>query len=296
MRILLYGRWLLLKNLLIKYSSLLLIALAILSVFSGITVHAASENQKQFIFDQAKLLTDTERTELESLAVELGEETETALLVLTLDGTDGKDIKKYVQDYYDEESPGYDQPFGNTAILAIDMEQRDIYLAGFKKAEDYLDDSTLDYIREEITPALSDGEYFEAFSTFMHESAYYLVDDPSNLENDYDYSGIADSRNEYIEENTSIGMSAIFTNWLFQLIVSVVLAGIVVSIMVFQSGGRVTVNGNTYMDKRNSKIINRHDRFIRKTVTKQRKPQNNSGGGGGITGGGHSHSGSRGKF
>ncbi|MEM5594553.1 hypothetical protein AAHH67_27500 [Niallia circulans] len=54
------------------------------------------------------------------------------------------------------------------------------------------------------------------------------------------------------------------------------------------------MDGNTYMD--NSKIINRQDRFIRKTVTKQRKPQNNSGGGGGITGGGHSHSGSRGKF
>ncbi len=267
-----------------------------MSIFSGMTVKAASENQKQFVFDQAMLLTDTERTELESLAVELGEETETALLVLTLDGIDGKDIKKYVEDYYDDEAPGYDQPFGNTAILAIDMEQRDIYLAGFKKAEDNLDNATLDYIREQITPALSEGDYFEAFSTFMHESAYYLVDDPANLENDYDYSGIADSRNEYIEGNSSNGMLGLLSHWGFQLIVSIVLAGIVVSIMVFRSGGKVTVNGNTYMDKRNSKIINRHDRFIRKTVTKQRKPQNNSGGGGGITGGGHSHSGSRGKF
>ncbi len=267
-----------------------------MSIFSGMTVKAASENQKQFVFDQAMLLTDTERTELESLAVELGEETETALLVLTLDGIDGKDIKKYVEDYYDDEAPGYDQPFGNTAILAIDMEQRDIYLADFKKAEDNLDNATLDYIREQITPALSEGDYFEAFSTFMHESAYYLVDDPANLENDYDYSGIADSRNEYIEGNSSNGMLGLLSHWGFQLIVSIVLAGIVVSIMVFRSGGKVTVNGNTYMDKRNSKIINRHDRFIRKTVTKQRKPQNNSGGGGGITGGGHSHSGSRGKF
>ncbi|CAI9388153.1 TPM domain-containing protein [Niallia sp. Sow4_A1] len=284
------------RKLLIKYSSFLFIALAIMSIFSGMTVKAASENQKQFVFDQAMLLTDTERTELESLAVELGEETETALLVLTLDGIDGKDIKKYVEDYYDDEAPGYDQPFGNTAILAIDMEQRDIYLAGFKKAEDNLDNATLDYIREQITPALSEGDYFEAFSTFMHESAYYLVDDPANLENDYDYSGIADSRNEYIEGNSSNGMLGLLSHWGFQLIVSIVLAGIVVSIMVFRSGGKVTVNGNTYMDKRNSKIINRHDRFIRKTVTKQRKPQNNSGGGGGITGGGHSHSGSRGKF
>lgn len=285
------------RNWLTKYSILPLIAITIFSVFSSGTVNAVSENQKQFIFDDAQLLTDTERMDLENLAEELGEETETALLILTLDGTDGKDIKKYVQDYYDEEAPGYDQPFGNTAILAIDMEERDIYLAGFKKAEDYLDDSTLDYIREEITPALSDGDYFEAFSTFMQESAYYLVDDPTAFENEYGYSGNADAENGYTEDSTSGGMPAFFYHWGFQLIISLVLAGIVVSIMVFQSGGRVTVNGNTYMDKRNSKIVNRHDRFIRKTVTKQRKPQNNNpGGGGGITGGGHSHSGSRGKF
>lgn len=282
------------RKILRKYSSLLFIALAIFTLFSSNAVSAASENQTQYIFDDAQLLTDSEKTELESLAEELGEEAETALLILTLDGTNGKDIKRYVEDYYDEEAPGYDQPHGNTAILAIDMEQRDIYLAGFKKAEDALDNETLDNIREEITPALSDGDYLEAFSTFMHESAYYLVDDPANLENDYDYSDIDEARNEYREENNASGMPAFFFHWGFQLIASLVIAGIIVSIMVFQSGGKVTVDGNTYMD--NSKIINRQDRFIRKTVTKQRKPQNNSGGGGGITGGGHSHSGSRGKF
>ena len=158
------------RKILRNYSSLLFIALAIFTLFSGSAVSAASENQTEYIFDDAQLLTDSEKTELESLAEELGEETETALLILTLDGTDGKDIEQYVDDYYDEEAPGYDQPHGNTAILAIDMEERDIYLAGFKRAEDALDNATIDYIREEITPALSDGEYFEAFSTFMHES------------------------------------------------------------------------------------------------------------------------------
>ena len=75
------------RNWLTKYSIFLLIFITILAAFSGGTVKAASENQKQFIFDDAQLLTDTERMDLENLAEELGEETETALLILTLDGT-----------------------------------------------------------------------------------------------------------------------------------------------------------------------------------------------------------------
>ena len=64
-----------------------------------------------------------------------------------------------MQDFYDENAPGYDQPHGNTAILTLDMQNRDVYLAGFIKAEDYLDDSRLDLIRDKITPDLSSGNY-----------------------------------------------------------------------------------------------------------------------------------------
>ncbi|KAB7672660.1 TPM domain-containing protein [Bacillus sp. B1-b2] len=262
--------------------------LTIFILFIGISqsVKAVSDNQKQYIYDDAKLLTEEEKGELESLAIELGEESETAYLVLTSNGTDGKDIVQYVEDFYDENAPGYDQPFGNTAILAIDMESREIYLAGFKKAEEYLDDYTLDSIKEEITPELSDGNYFQAFSIFMEESHDYILAGPNTED------GYANSSNSTEGETENI-----FYNWIFQLVLAIVFASIVVILMVAQSGGKVTVSGNTYMDNRNSKILNRYDRFTHKTVTKVKKPENNnSGGGGGITGGGHSHSGSRGSF
>jgi uncharacterized protein len=68
--------------------------------------------------------------------------------------------------------------------------------------------------------------------------------------------------------------------------------------MAYRAGGRVTVNARTYMDSQRSKVVDQYDNFVRQTVTKQKKPSNNtnSGGGGGVTRGGHSHSGSRGKF
>lgn len=228
----------------------------------------------QYLFDHAHLLTAKEAADLQSLSSKLGQERNTALLIITVNGTDGKTLQKYVEDFYDAEDPGYDKPHGNTAILAIDMQQRDVYLAGFQKAEQYLDGGRLDQIRHKITPDLSDGHYFQAFSAFIQTS--------------YDYMGYEPGVNP---EN-------ILFKWWVQLIAALVVAGVAVLLMVIRSGGRVTVNAQTYLDRNQSRVLSQYDQFVRETVTRTKKPENNtkSGGGGGVTGGGYSHSGSGGKF
>ncbi len=283
------------------YAFLPLMMAFLLMVTWGFSVQAESVNQKQFVFDYAGLLTDQEVTQLESLANELGAESDTAFLIITADGTDGMDIVEYVGDFYDENAPGYDQPYGNTAILAIDMEERDIYLVGFKKAELYLNDQRLDMIQDDITPALSEGNYYEAFSEFISSAHSYMGIEPETSE---DYPGHNDGYQNYEEEyyaGASSSENLLFQLW-FQLLISFIVGGAVVGILAYNSGGRVTVNSGTYMNSNSSKVLHRHDRYVRKTVTKVKKPTNNNNssggftGGGGITGGGHSHSGSRGKF
>lgn len=277
----------------------------LLMVTDGFSIQAESINQKQFVFDYAGLLTDQEVTQLESLANELGADSDTAYLIITANGTDGMDIVDYVEDFYDENAPGYDQPHGNTAILAIDMEERDIYLAGFKKAEQFLNDQRLDVILEEITPALSEENYYEAFSEFISSSHSYMGIEPeTSAENPGSYPDDNDGYQHYEEEYYAGENSSdnIFFQLWFQLIVSFIVGGAVVGILTYNSGGRVTVNSGTYMNSNSSKVLNQHDRYLRKTVTRVKKPSNNNNnsggftGGGGITGGGHSHSGSRGKF
>lgn len=272
--------------------------------FSSNVQAAQTFDREHYVYDNAQLLTDDEEAELQQLASELGEERDTAFLIITLEDTDGKDIVQYVEDFYDEHGPGYDQPHGNTAILAIDMNERDVYLAGFKKAEQYLDDGRLDMIRDEITPDLSDGQYFEAFSGFLNNAYEYMGYEPgdgpgqsgSSGYTDYGSGGIDDGYNAH-EYDSGVNPENIFFQWWFQLIISFVMAGGVVGIMAYRSGGRVTVDAQTYMDKSRSKVISSYDTFVRRTVTRQKKPSSNTNsGGGGITGGGHSHSGSRGKF
>ncbi|MNE72309.1 hypothetical protein D3C80_1682370 [compost metagenome] len=92
----------------------------------------------------------------------------------------------------------------------------------------------------------------------------------------------------------------LFNIW-FQLGGALAIGGIVVGMMAYRSGGRVTVNRRTYEDASTSGIVDHQDRYIRTTVTKTKIEKSSGGGsggggGGGVTSGGHSHSGSRGKF
>lgn len=263
----------------VKKSHLLIIALFLLIFTMGSAVSAQS---KQRIFDNAGALTEGEVRELEELSEEYSEKNKIDFIFLTSTDTEGKTIEEYAGDFADDHEIGYgSQPNGSAALLAInispDPEQRRVQLMGFEQAEQSLDDARLNQIREKITPDLSEGNYAEAFQNFI------LISD------------------EYLEYRDGVNPESIFFKWWFQAIVSVILAGIVVGTMAFNSGGRVTVNNRTYFDDNNTRVNSSRDIFVNKTVTKRRKPSNNNKGGGGgrgggMTGGGRSFSGSSGKF
>ena len=249
-------------------------------VLSIVLVEATS--QKQRVYDFANLLETEEVEKLESMAEKYSEKRETDFIILTTDNTQGKDVVKYMEDFYDDNALGFDRPHGNTAIITIDMEHREVYLAGFYKGKEYLSDYRLDLIRDKITPYLSNGDYYKAFSKFIKLGYKYMGMEP------------------HVDPD-----NILFNIW-FQIIVSLITAGVIVGSMAYNSGGRVTVSEGTYRDFSSSRVVNRRDNYLRTSVTKTRKPSSNnnssgggfSGGGssGGTTSGGHSHSGSRGGF
>ncbi|WP_042478990.1 TPM domain-containing protein [Bacillus ndiopicus] len=235
------------------------------------SAYAESANQKQYIFDYANLLTANEKKELEEFAKELSADYKTAFIILTVNGTNGNGIEKYMGDFYDNEALGYNKPHGNTAILSIDIQERDVYLAGFKKAKVYLDSGRLTVIRERLTPSLSKGDYYDAFRYFIKASHEYMGYEPNSI----------------------------LFRWWFQLGVGILVAAIIVGWMAYSSGGKMTTTERDYFDPNGSGITKKQDRYLRTTVTKVKKPSNKSGGGssgGGTTSGGHSYSGSGGKF
>ncbi|MCY8547166.1 TPM domain-containing protein [Bacillus vallismortis] len=234
----------------------------------GFEAVRASESQ-QHVYDHAHLLTKAEIGKLESLSAELGAKRETDFIIITTKSTNGEDIADYAGDFYDRYGKG------STAILTIDMADREVYISGYQKAEKYLDNSRLNSIRNTISSDLSNEDYFNAFQTYIQLS--------------YKGMGI----------KPGINPDSVFFAWWFQLIAAIAVGGIAVSIMLYHAGGKVTVNGNTYMDHRTSDVIDQYDTYIRTTVTRERKPSDKDsggGGGGGVTKGGTSYSGSRGSF
>lgn len=269
------------RNRIYKRGILLFVVIFLMS-FTMVERAKAAPNRKQRVYDLAELLTFDEKEDLEKIADKYSTKRETDFIILTTNNEENKDIVIYMEDFYDENALGYDKPHGNTAILTIDMKNREVYLAGFYKGKEYLNDYRLDLIQDKIAPDLSEGNYYEAFRSFIKIS--------------YKYMGIRPG----VDPN-----NILFNIW-FQIIASLGVAGISVGIMMYNSGGKVTVGEGTYRDFSNSRVIDRRDNYLRTTVSKRRKPSNNNnssgggsrggGGGGGVSRGGHSHSGSRGKF
>lgn len=251
----------------------------------------------QLIYDFAKLLTSEEVEHLESLAASYGQETEVDIVILTTNHTDGKTIEQFMGDFYDEKGLGFDKVHGNTVILTIDMNEREVYVAGFYKGEEYINNYRAELIRKEITPYLSEGDFYGAFSSYINLTKHYLGIKPEipsqpNVSPPNNYVGQPNNNNkvEYSGEN-------VFFNPAFQIFFSLFLGTLVVGIMAYRSSPKKTTNSRTYLDESRSVVTARRDSFIRKTVTKIQKPKNNNkGSGGGFTGGGRSHSGSKGRF
>ncbi|WP_251553492.1 TPM domain-containing protein [Psychrobacillus sp. MER TA 171] len=257
----------------VKKYSILFIALFLLLLPIGLTEAA---DTKQRVFDEAGLLTASEIDALEKLSSEYSEKNETDFVFLTTNGADDKGLDTYVEDFADRTGIGYGKHNGSATIVGIDMVNRDVVLRGFDKAEEYLDNQRMDLLRDKITPELSAGSYYDAFSNFI------LTAD------------------KYMEYNPGVNPESILFKWWFQLGASLALGGIIVGMMAFNSGGRVTVNSRTYFEENNSRINSKRDVFVNQTVSKVKKPTNNNNGGGssggGVTSGGRSFSGSSGKF
>lgn len=226
-------------------------------------IKAVTPSSGVHVYDDAELFSQEETYSLEEYLKQTGEKAGVGIYVLTSDNSGNGTSDKYSEDFYDAGCDNKTIEI-DAVILHIDMEERYVNIQAYGTAERKITDTIGDQILDYIVTDLTKGRYFRACKTFADKTEYYMNNVPFYLK-----------------------------AW-FHLIIALIVGGISVSVMASASGGKMTANASTYMNRAYTGIRARRDEYVRTSVTRRRKPESNGGGssrgGGHVSSGGHSHS------
>ncbi len=151
----------------------LLIMFSIFLCFSFSISACAEKVELPRLLDGAELLTGTEEKALLKRINEVSEKYKVDIVIVTSKSTNGESVAAFAERYYETSGFGYGEK-NDGVQLFICMEDRDWRIDSFGLGADAISTMDIDDIGEAIVPFLSDGEYVEAFNTFIDECEYQI--------------------------------------------------------------------------------------------------------------------------
>ena len=235
--------------------------------FAPLAVHAF-ETDFASVVDHAGLLSSKEETSLETKALQLRQQLQMDVVILTVNSTDGHSPQRYANEFYDRN--GYAD---DGILLLVSMEERDWYICTTGKAQDIFTEYGIEQLGDTFVPYLSSGDYATAFGTYLDALPGYWE---------------AYQNGEPIKE--SIG----FSHVLICLCIGIAVGGGVLLIMrSAMKTDKPQLAASQYIKDGSFRLNVVHDQYLYSRVSKTPKQTNSSGGHGG---GGRSHGGGGGKF
>ena len=238
------------------------------------------------VVDNADLLTDAQEKSLSDKIDNITEKHDFDVVILTEESIDGYSPMSYADDYYDYEGYGADSA-GDGVLFLINMEERDWWISTKGYGITVFTDYGIDKIGDIMVPDLSDGNYYNAFETFLSTTEEYIKSADSGKPYDVDntYKTSAD-RTRLILISVGVGLG-----------IGLVVALIVVLIFKSQlKSVKFEFAAREYEVKSSFNVTRSHDVFLYRNVTKRKKPENNGGSSTHIGSSGSSHGGGGGKF
>lgn len=142
----------------------------------GADVPAGQEQSGTYIMDNAALLSNGDRILLEGKAQKLSETYGCGVYVLTVDTMDGAEVRDFAKNYYKENNLGVGA-YQNGILFMVAMDTRDYVTITYgqdpEQSGDYgigiyaFTDGGIAYMEEEVVAYLSEGEYADAFGTYL---------------------------------------------------------------------------------------------------------------------------------
>lgn len=203
----------------------------------------------RYLSDSADLLSPEEEHDLYIQLEQLSLEYNVHIFIATVDYFGNGDISDYIEFYYDQSELGYGAN-KDGILLLVSMEPREVAILSNGAAHDAIGDSEIDEILDAITDDLSDGNYADAFHTFIDECDHYLDD----------------------HFNFNIGK-----NLLIALVIGLVIGLITAfSLKAQLKSVRPQNQADAYVKPGSMQLTHRSDLFLYRQVTRTRKESSNS--------------------
>ena len=280
-----------------KWTSLLLILLLLVLLPTAALAESAGETVFPYVLDQAELLSESQRSSLETRAAQLSEEHGCNLYIVTVN-----DFTEFNPDIY-EASKGiynfYDLGYGEEkdgVLLLLSMNDRDYSLLGHgDRGETICGYESSWLIEDEFLDDFRRNDWYGGFSDYLEACGQQLT----KLENGEDITEGADiitgpNGQEYHSYNAP-GASTPMPSWLKLLIglgAPSLIALIVCSTFKAQmKTARERTTAEEYVVPGSATLRIREDRFINRTETRTRINTDSGSGRGGSSGGSSFHSG-----
>lgn len=276
----------------VALTALILCTLLIVPTFATETAYIGANNTVILdtltrLVDMADILNDSEEAVLLEKLDEVSQRQQMDVALVTVNSLDGKSITDYADDFYDYNGYGFGE--GKDGLLyLINVDESGAYSRGNSWISTcgygitVFTDAGIQYIGEQITPDLLNGDYFSAFEKYIT-----LCDD---------FITQANSGEPYDINDLPKGEFDIIMNLIIALVVGLVFAFTVTSIMKSKlKSVHSQPAASDYVKSGSLMLTNSQDIFLYTHTDKRAKPKDTSSSGGSsthVSSSGRSHGGS----
>lgn len=276
-------------------AALLLLFLFLLPAGTVLSFAENADATHAYIVDQAGVLSDTEREDLNTKLQEFRETNQFDLVIVTATGVNPDDRQTYADDFYDYNGYGYgDNRDGILLLVNVNAdgtyESGNSWISTCGSGISLFSYSTIQEMGQVLSPYLTAGNYATAFQQFitLSKAQYNSGTAGDGWDDDWDDSW---NQDDYWNEDQlfSVGSSGWDAKVIIisALVIGVMGAVVVVLILKRQLiSVRPARDASCYVVDNSLQLRNSHDIFLYSHVTQTRRPQqtDNSGpgGGGGI--------------
>ena len=228
------------------------------------------------IFDEAGLLTDTQKLRLEDQAQNIAAKYDCNPYVLTVDSLDGATPREFTKAYYQEHELGSGD-YRNGILFLVAMDSRDYATVTYGRSPDdssqygvgilAFTDYGISELEDDAVPKLSDGDYFAAFQTYLTDCEMYL---------DYYYS-----QGEAFDKDSRLPGAPLFSPVQILMIIFVPLLIALVVCLMFKAQmktAKKAAGAGNYLVDGSFQLTDARDDYVRTTRTSHKIERNNSGG------------------